>query len=237
MIESHTMADTVKGVRRGIKHTWAFMLLGQIVAISFATNLFLLTLILSPPAKSPPSASSVQRARWLGPWLLHLGALFGTVIPAYLLADDHYWHHSTDFMPVLLTPHVALLVLPFVRVLLPAKNFPDHDVAFNDMVYSYMWLLTFANAAIMLLKTTWMAVSYGGFAGIQSALLEHPAVSSVGFDVIFCWITWICWTFTQGSAMSSIARKSVNYARESNEDGGVGIATKSYGYDSNIRRR
>jgi hypothetical protein len=140
-------------------------------------------------------------------------------------------------MPVLLTPHVALLVLPFVRILLPAKYFPDHDVAFNDKVYGYMWVLTFANAAIMLLRTTWMAVSYGGFAGIQSALLEHPAVSSVGFDVVFCWITWICWNWTQESAISSIARKSVNNAKESNEDGSVGIATKRYGYDSDVRRR
>jgi len=231
------MVDIIPGVRRGIKHTWAFMLLGQIVAISFATNLFLLTLLLSPPAAPPLPASSVPRSRWLGPWPLNLGALFATVVPAYLLADDYYWHHPTDFMPILLTPHVALLVLPFVRVLLPAKYFPDHDVAFNDKVYGYMWALTFANAAVMMLRTTWMAVSHGGYGGIRSALLEHPAVSSVGFDVIFCWVTWICWSWTQGSADSSVARKSISSVEKSDEDSGVCIASKDYAHSGNVRHR
>lgn len=224
-------------MRRGIKHTWAFMLLGQIVAISFATNLFLLTLILSPPAVSRPSTSSIQRSRWLGPWLLNLGALFATVIPAYLLADDHYWHHSEDFMPVLLAPHIALLVLPTVRVVVPSRYFPDHDQAFNDRVYGYMWVLTFANAAIMLLRTTWMAVSYCGFQGIQSALLQHPAVSSVGFDVIFCWITWICWNLTQGSVDGSRARESVTRDKEPYEDHAVDLSMQSGDYNGVVRRR
>jgi hypothetical protein len=212
------------------------MLLGQIVAISFATNLFLLTLILSPPAPSP-STSRVQRSKWLGPWLLNLGALFATVIPAYLLADDHYWYHSKDFMPVLLTPHIALLVLPFVRALVPARFFPDDDLAFNDKVYGYMWVLTFASSGIMMLRTTWMAVSYGGFEGILSALGEHPAVSSVGFDVIYCWITWISWTWTQAIAAGSVARDSVDRVESTYGDDGVGIALKGSGFDGNVRRR
>lgn len=213
------------------------MLLGQIVAISFATNLMFLTLILSPPAPAPPSTSAIQRSRWLGPWLLNLGATLATAIPAYLLADEHYWHHSTDFMPVLLTPHIALLVLPFVRALVPARYVPDNDVAFNDKVYGYMWALTFGNAGLMLLRMTYMAVSYGGFQGIQSALLEHPAVSSVGFDAIFCWITWICWVRTQDSAIGSVARESTERVRETFEDDVAGIAIKSNGFDGNVRRR
>lgn len=231
------LANLLSGIRRGIKHTWAFMLLGQIVAISFATNLFLLTMILSPPAPPPPSTSAIQRPKWLGPWLLNIGAVFATVIPAYLLANEHYWHHSSDFMPVLLTPHIALMVLPFVRALVPAKYFPDNDVAFSDRVHGYMWTLTYINAAIMMLRTTWMAVSYGGFQGIQSALLEHPAVSSVGFDVVFCWITWICWMRTQGSGVGSVARESIDRLKETFEDDGVGIPIKSNGFDGSVRRR
>jgi len=140
-------------------------------------------------------------------------------------------------MPVLLTPHIALLVLPFVRALVPSRYFPENDVAFNDKVYGYMWALTFVNAGLMLLRTTWMAVSYGGFQGIQSALLEHPAVSSVGFDVMFCWITWLCWNWTQGSAVGSVARDSIDRVRETFEDDGAGIAIKSNGFDGNVRRR
>lgn len=140
-------------------------------------------------------------------------------------------------MPMLLTPHIALLVLPFVRALVPARYFPDNDVAFNDKVYGYMWALTFGNAALMLLRMTYMAVSYGGFQGIQSALLEHPAVGSVGFDAIFCWVTWICWNRTQGSAIGSVARDSIERVKKTFEDDGAGIAIKSNGFGGDVRRR
>jgi hypothetical protein len=94
--------------------------------------------------------------------------------------------------------------------MVPARYFPDNDVAFNDKVYGYMWALTLGNAGLMLLKTTFTAVSYGGWQGIQSALLEHPAVSSVGFDVIFCWVTWGCWYRTQGGGVESVTRESID---------------------------
>jgi hypothetical protein len=213
------------------------MLLGQIVAISFATNLFLLTLILSPPAPPRPSSTSIQRSSWFGPWLLNLGAVLATAIPAFLLADEHYWHHSKDFLPVLLIPHVALLVLPCARALVPTKYMPINSTAFEDKAYSYMWFMTAGNAGLMLLKTTYAAVSYGGFQGISNALLEHPAVSSVGFDVVFCWVTWICWYYTQGGEVVSVARDGVDKIKETYPNDGIGVAIKSNGFDSNIRRR
>jgi hypothetical protein len=176
------------------------MLLGQIVAISFATNLFLLTLLLSPPA--PASSSESRGPKWLGPWLLNLFAIFATAYPAMQLADEHYWHHPTHFMPVLLAPHIALMVLPIVRAVIPA-GYLEEDVQFTDKVYNYMWALCLGNAGLMLVWTTATAYSYSGFVGIRSALLEHPAVSSVGFDVIFCWITWMCWYRTQAEPVRS----------------------------------
>ncbi|KAH7396589.1 hypothetical protein DE146DRAFT_657182 [Phaeosphaeria sp. MPI-PUGE-AT-0046c] len=225
-----------KGIRRGIKHTWAFMLLGQIVAISFATNLFLLTLLLSPPVSSQASSTSARRSNWLGPWLLNLGTVFATAIPAFLLADDHYWHHSEDFLPVLLIPHVALLVLPAARALLPARYLPESNVVFDDKVYGYMWVLTIANAALMMIKTTYAAWAYSGFQGIQNALLEHPAVSSVGFDVIFCWTTWVCWYLTQGRG-GAVSKHAVFQAREGYIGDRDGVAITSNGFDAGVRRR
>jgi hypothetical protein len=226
----------VIGIKRNIRYTWAFMLLGQIVAISFATNLFLLTLLLSPPAP-PTSSSRAQRSSWFGPWLLNFGSVLATVIPAFLLADEHYWHHSTDFLPVLLIPHVALLVVPFARALVPARYLPESDVAFDDKVHGYMWALTLANAALMMLKTTYAAVSYGGFQGIQNALLEHPAVSSVGFDVVFCWITWICWYSIQGGGSKSVPEESSNNFDEKVVNDRAGVAISSSGFQEGARRR
>ncbi|OAL52269.1 hypothetical protein IQ07DRAFT_678291 [Pyrenochaeta sp. DS3sAY3a] len=224
-----------KGIRRGIKYTWAFMLLGQIVAISFATNLFFLTLLLSPPAT--PSPSGFQRQKWLGPWLVNLAAILATVYPALLLADEHYWHHPTAFMPVLLAPHVALLVLPFARLLLPSRLFNDDDFAFTDKVYSYLWFLVLGNGGILFLKATFTAWSYSGFQGISNALLEHPAVSSVAFDVVFCWVSWACWYLTQSKTINDdLKERSYADNSESIHDGS-GSAVGVSGSDSGIRRR
>lgn len=101
---------TLIGVRRGVQYTWAFMLLGQIVAISVATNLFFLTLLFSPPGPPAFTRSGVQRQSWLGPWLLNLFAIFATAYSALLLADEHYWHHPTAFLPVLLAPHANWII-------------------------------------------------------------------------------------------------------------------------------
>lgn len=227
---------TFIGIKRGIKYTWAFMFLGQFVAVSFATNLFLLTLLLSPPELRQASPTSKQRPSWLGPWLVSLGTVFTTAIPAFLLADDHYWHHSEDFLPVLLIPHVALLVLPAARALIPAKYIPEHSAAFNDKVYGYIWVLTIANASLMMMKTTYAAWAYSGFQGIQNALLEHPVISSVGFDVIFCWLTWACWYLTQGRD-GSVPKYTKSQVQETYMDDRDGFAIISNDYDGGVRRR
>ncbi|KAI4658135.1 uncharacterized protein J4E79_007116 [Alternaria viburni] len=224
-----------KGIRRGIRYTWAFMLLGQIVAISFATNLFMLTLLLSPPAPAPLSHGS-RRQTWLGPWLLNLFAIFATAYPAMQLADEHYWHHPTHFMPVLMAPHIALMFLPIARAVVPASSFIE-DIQFTDKVYSYMWALVLGNAGLMLAWATATAYAYGGFVGIQSALLEHPAVSSVGYDVIFCWITWACWYWTQAKpAYEGVSRDSAE-RRSAHADDEPATALGASGYDGGARHR
>lgn len=213
------------------------MLLGQIASISFATNLFFLTLLLSPPTPPPPSTSGVYRQKWLGPWLVNLVAIVATAYPALLLADEYYWHHPTDFMPVLLAPHIALLVLPFARAIIPAKYFNDNNVEFVDKVYNYLWALVLGNAGLMLLKATATAYAYSGFQGIQNALLEHPAVSSVAFDVIFCWITWICWYRTQRTPVDKQWRDDVTGMGHGFTEDDSSAAVGASGYDGGIRRR
>jgi hypothetical protein len=222
------------GIRRGIRYTWAFMLLGQIVAISFATSLFLLTLLLSPPASS--SISRFRGQKWLGPWLLNFLAIFATAYSAMQLADEHYWHHPTHFMSMLLAPHIALMVLPVARAIIPAGYFND-DVQFTDKVYNYMWVLVLGNAGLMLAWTTATAYAYSGFTGIWSALLEHPAVSSVGFDVIFCWITWISWYWTQAKPVRTDVLKQMDGTSTESVDDGKDTALGTSGYHNGIRRR
>jgi hypothetical protein len=151
------------------------------------------------------------------------------------LADDHYWHHPTHFMPVLMAPHVALMVLPIVRAVVPPEYFKD-DTQSTDKVYSYMWALVLGNAGLMLIWTTARAYAYSGFVGIRSALLEHPAVSSVGFDVIFCWITWTCWNLTQPKAAYEGGRRTTE-DKSARANDGPSTALGASGYDGGVRHR
>lgn len=164
------------------------MLLGQIVAISFATNLFILSVLLSPPELPPPSRA--RSAKWAGAWILNLITVLISEYSTYLLADEEYWHGSKAFLPVLMAPHVALMILPTIRGILPSRYFGDDDPETTDGIYKVLWAITILGGALLFGKVTVAAYNYSGLYGMNSALLEHPAVSSVGFDVIFCWISW-----------------------------------------------
>ncbi|KAL5397359.1 hypothetical protein PMIN06_005573 [Paraphaeosphaeria minitans] len=182
-----------RGIRRGIKYTWAFMLLGQIISVSFATNLYLLTLLLTPPLPPRSSFAGMYRRQWLGPWLVNLLVVVFTIWPAYQLADEHYWYHQTEFMPMLLMPHIALLVMPLLRALIPQKYLSDSNVDFAGPVYKFLWAANNFGAGLLFTRVTALAYNFSGPRGIWQQLWEHPAVSSVAFDVILCWVTWSTW--------------------------------------------
>ncbi|KAF2204506.1 hypothetical protein GQ43DRAFT_364396 [Delitschia confertaspora ATCC 74209] len=189
----------VKGARGGIPHTWAFMLLGQVVAISFATNLFHLALLLksiTPPAqlenhsrKNVPSS----RGKILGPWLPNLLAFVGSA--SGLLLDEPIFQNPDWFMPLLLLPHLALMLPPLLHAVLPRSwEFADAGVPFAGRIYDLWWSSLCYGGLFKLALMTFRGVTEVGFSGIMAALHEHPAVSSVGWDVIFCWVSWGCWT-------------------------------------------
>lgn len=212
------------------------MLLGQIVAISFATNLFLLALILSPPAPPAPSTTTPNKRRWLGIWIVNFAAIIATEFPAYLLADETYWQRH-GFFTVLMIPHCALLVLPFARAILPSKYLREDDVEFMEGAYKYLWGATFVGGALVWWRITGLAYNYSGVSGIVNALLEHPAVSSVGFDVVFCWISWFTWWRLQKRGLGDVLK--IEKASDDADWEGVGLTTTVAAQDDGdaIRRR
>lgn len=198
-----TSADSFSGIRRGIKYTWAFMLLGQIVSISFATNLYHLTLLLTPPLPPRSYSAGIYRRTWLGPWLINLLTIVFTIWPAYQLADEHYWYHQTEFMPMLMVPHVALLIMPLLRAVVPQKYLSDSNVEFAGTVYKFLWAAHNFGGGLLFTRVTAVAYKFSGPRGIWQQLWEHPAVSSVAFDVMFCWISWGTWWAIQTRTISA----------------------------------
>jgi hypothetical protein len=176
------------------------MLLGQIVAISFATNLFLLTLLVSPGSTPPTSTTKAYARRWLGPWLIDLFALQITFASVAILGGDKNWNFPKMFLPALMAPHVALMAMPLARAILPATLFTHDNAGFVKTAYDYMCYLVAVVGLGRVQAASYKLFSLAGVGIICSTLFEHPAVSSVGFDAIFCWITWLCWWAVRGSA-------------------------------------
>jgi len=152
-----------------------------------------------------------------------------------MLADEHYWYHQKEFLPMLLTPHVALLVLPIARAILPEKYMTDSNVEFSGTVYKFLWGATNFGGGLLFTRVTVLAWNYSGVGGILQQLWEHPAVSSVAFDTTFCWITWTMWWVIQNRSVSDaidVEEKDDGYA-----GAGSGRTTTRVDDDSSVRRR
>jgi hypothetical protein len=96
------------------------MLLGQLVAICFAQNLFYLAILLSPLAGSELKSTSRSRSKLSQPdqhtWTPYRSfygiPLFFTVISVALIP---YVSNTPNFLPVLYIPHVCLMLPPLLQ--------------------------------------------------------------------------------------------------------------------------
>lgn len=187
----------VQAKRRGIPHAWVFMLLGQIVAISFAANLSFIAFTIYDDAlpqghdrhviessegkagknerePSPTSSSSLTTFWW--PLILGINMACAICIPNSFGS----WH----FMSLLLVPHV----LAFAPMLLTTFQSSPNSLELPPVSLQIWCIASFSIIAII------QAVSTGGdLRRVLDTLYEHPAVSSVGWDVICCWVSFTAW--------------------------------------------
>ncbi|KAJ7198839.1 hypothetical protein GGX14DRAFT_319990, partial [Mycena pura] len=181
-----TIFLATEGRRHQVKHIWAYMVFGQLVAISVASNLFYLALVLAgPPSATPhPSSLHASPSLWI-PVLLSLG----TVV-ASPLTDDR------TFLPNLLLMH-SLILIP---LLVPAA--PIRKSRFS-LGLSTLYILVFGAALVLHTRATSTAlgepmVSAPEFVrNAWSVLHSHPAQSSIGWDVIWTSISFVVWLVLQ----------------------------------------
>lgn len=186
--------------KRRIPRAWAFMLLGQVVAISFASNLFFLAVLLYDVADSPSgredgkgdkkdehgerngeamkTASPATAVFWYP-------TIFGFTVGWALEVPNQFG--SPRFMPMLLGPHLLafapLLLNAVLRADVPARllNPPSWYVRAGFMI------------ALLVTATSRVVSAGGSWELVKATLYEHPAVSSVGWDVICCWVSFAAW--------------------------------------------
>ena len=191
-----------QGIKHQVRHLWIYMLLGQIVAISFAMNLSFVAIIASDRAQqtaqsqaSKPSGEEQPQERRASP--ASKGFSFLSSTSTILTLASIYEVPSTVgtrwFLPMLLVPHFLL----FVPILLPKLEGTQlwRDEIDLRTVFVVSAAL-FGQATVLALQD-----SRSGTDIFVAELWSHPAVTSVGWDVIFCWLStgiWIILTLGQG---------------------------------------
>ncbi|KAH8104003.1 hypothetical protein BXZ70DRAFT_677673 [Cristinia sonorae] len=179
-----TVFLATNGRKYAVKHIWAYMLLGQLVAISVATNLFFLALLLSPTPKPRPSLRTSHAPPIL--WTSVLISMLAVGISPHTTAQT--------FLPNLLIMHF-LIVLP----LLPFGHNTNSKFAIRTKT---LYSLTAVIALGLRARTT--LVAFASLPPAQQSLTEflyvswrtihaHPAQSSIGWDVIWTSVSLIIW--------------------------------------------
>jgi hypothetical protein len=178
------------------------MLLGQVAAVSFASNLFFLAVLLSPPLRQARE-HNIAAAKpltwtwtWTPPLILQAAPIAITIISVALMP---YFSKSSHFLTNLLVPHLLLFVPPLLCRIVP-RSWGKECISSSecDRYYSRIYRTIYFCALLLQAKVTVDALGQPrGIWGIFEALYEHPAVSSVGWDVILCAVSWCMWALTK----------------------------------------
>ena len=184
------------GKRYNIKHVWAYMLLGQIVAISVASNLFYLALILS----EPPSLSS-RRNLSLKQTTVSARLVVSVLLSLVTVALSPFTSPKT-FLPNLLVMHVLLFV-PLISITTTSSSSeisPSSSFSVNlNTLYRIIQLacagihVRTVIVAIGSLQTSSKLAAGHILKEAWTTLYSHPAQSSIGWDVIWTSLSFIAW--------------------------------------------
>lgn len=179
--------------QRSIKHVWAYMLLGQVVAISVASNLFYLAALLSPlPSSKRGAPQLVPIVLWLS-IVLSLGTVF--LIP-------HSLEHGY-FLSNLLTMHILLVIPLAAPPSLLSSKFMQIRLRTLYAVLAVVTLIPRSRTISLMLESTPVEAEprYEAIArGLWQTLHSHPAQSSIGWDVVWTTVSFLAWISTTPSA-------------------------------------
>ncbi len=183
-----------------IPHVWAYMLLGQVVAISVAMNLFYvaLSLFVVTQTKSQVNAASKRPV----PLILW----FSTIASLLTIVYSPYTTPST-FLPNLLTMH-AFIVLPLIFPLGQSGQLFDTSAIYTTVIFASvaLHLGTTLSTFITLAEHERTA---GDFAGRAiDTFFEHPAQTSISWDVICTFVFTAIWEMW-ASRTSNVGRSEL----------------------------
>ncbi|BGO96455.1 hypothetical protein NBRC10513v2_003386 [Rhodotorula toruloides] len=193
-----TLLLATEGFRFGVKRVWAFMLLGQVVAISTAQSLFFAAVILAALNNPEPTFATLD-ARTKFYRRINFGVLVGIVFGTASVMFVPNTMNTRAFLPNLLLMHVLILVplLPPVA----AIDKPGHPRLSRLLLNFTLVGLRFRVPNVIELLGTEQAFSLEVLRNDFPALLKaewdvlrsHPAQSSISWDVIFATVSGLAY--------------------------------------------
>jgi hypothetical protein len=169
-------ANTYKVGFQRIRYGWAYMLLGQLVAVSFAQSLFYVAVTLYEPEDSEHYSNETnerdkegggESGAVIGYTIWHRIIILVVSAPAVLIPTTI---QTPRFLLVLAIPHLALMVPPILDPVLIRRMSKAEDRAFarkeSARLYRFCVLCAFIAEARMLLNTL-------SFVPVQQHLHRH----------------------------------------------------------------
>ncbi|KAF5374525.1 hypothetical protein D9615_009039 [Tricholomella constricta] len=200
-----TVFLATKGRSLRVPHLWAYMLLGQLVAISVASNLFYLALVLSSSSTSSESKrksdSQLQQPIMASP-TLYIPVLISLVTIAYspytsvaggTFISNLLLMHTLVIVP-LLTPRLSVPLLPNIRL----SSLGVFLSAVSILLHGRTTVIAFSSVGIdgTLSSSTWRLFVDKAWETLQE---HHPAQSSIGWDIVWTTMSFVIWELLGGS--------------------------------------
>ena len=199
------MLTRLPGARRDIRHPWAYMLLGQLVAMSVSTSLYITALFLHPTKYTLHNT-------------LHLSLLAPLFIAFSTSAYLPRTKDNNQFLPNLLVMHLALLVPLFYRpAISPSSNPPNPKVqnaqtrpASNSRGTYVGLTMLVAGMHFSDTQNLIRAIprNQSKCRTLYLKFLSHPAQASISFDVVWVAITLVLWWLVTGSTLSTALKSA-----------------------------
>lgn len=180
------------GSRRRIPYIWAYMILGQVVAISVASSLFFAVMLAYPPVINKSVSEKLL-------WMLALstvGGIITVIISPYVAATE-------GFMPNLLVMHILLIFPLASKKFIPLPAFSSIKTPLfiitlytfaagaNLSIYINQWLVCLSTLEVQ--SNSFISDVYSMLLG---TFFGHPAQSSISYDIVCMQIISIAWMCT-----------------------------------------
>ncbi|KAK5718913.1 hypothetical protein LTR17_015503 [Elasticomyces elasticus] len=163
-----------EGRRRSIPRLWAFFALSQILPISFAQNLFYIAIIRQPAKAQPVTVRSLPNA----------GVL---LVYSLLLSVAPRAGQTSTLMPLIIVARL-LLVMPLILVQSGAAT---NNTGLVPRLQRPVAIAT----GLLIVRQAILAFEEDSLTDMVAAVISHPAVSALGFDLIISIMSFGAWMY------------------------------------------